>query len=111
MKRRFVLFAIAIMLLAILTNCVTKLTPEGETVKVLMKQEAPANAQLLGTVETGLFEEHSTIMSVQNSLRNNAAKMGGNLLVIDVIFGETSQGQYGSSTNYVGSGRVYLVRE
>ena len=112
MRRRFALYAIAAVSLTILTNCVTKLTPEGEKVRILMKEEAPANAKLLGTVETGLWEEHDTIMSVQNALRNKAAQMGGNLLVIDVIVAETSQlGSYGTSTSYVGNGRVYLVDE
>jgi hypothetical protein len=111
MKRRLALTAIALMSLAILTSCVTKLTSEGAKVRILMKQEAPADAQLLGTVETSILEDHPTIMSVQNALRNKAAQLGGNLLVIDVILAETSGGTYGTSTSYVGNGRAYLVNE
>lgn len=80
-----------------------KLTPKGEEVTLLIHDEAPAGAKFLGEVESHL---QRSAICVKNDLRNRAADMGGNLVVVDNINSEVWDGQ---STGFSGSGRVYYV--
>jgi len=74
---------------------------------MLMHAEAPENAAFLGDVTISWYEPHSTIASVQNALRNTAAKLGANLVVIDVI--TTITGDDGGYS-FTGSGRAYRIK-
>ena len=79
------------------------LTPAGENVKLIMHTEAPENAEYLGDIQTNALND---LLSVKNDLRNHAARMGGNLLVVDTIQPEFFQGK---NWGYSGSGRVYFL--
>lgn len=79
------------------------LTPAGENVKLIMHEEAPEDAEYIGDIQSKAFDD---LISVKNDLRNKAAQMRGNLLVIDTIQPSFFQGK---SWGYYGSGRVYYL--
>lgn len=80
------------------------LTPQGEQVRLLVHAEAPEDAVYLGDLETGTL---SRLEYVRNDLRNRAARLGGDLVVLDDIL----QDVYNGRTNgYVGCGRAYKTR-
>jgi hypothetical protein len=78
-----------------------KLTPGGEKVKLLVHEEAPKSAKFLGDIETRSL---LSAICVKNELRNRAARLGGNLVVVDNISPVGSEGEL-----YMGSARVYDV--
>jgi hypothetical protein len=75
----------------------------GSHVEYLMHQEAPASARFLGDVECR--EDSHT--DVKKMLRIKAARLGGNLLVIDAI----TEVRENDTSLFNGSGRVYLVKD
>ena len=84
-----------------------RLTAKGAEVVLLMHQEAPTRALFIGDVQT---RNEADAIAVKRVLRNIAAKMVGNLLIIDNI--NTESDTYGgehifTDTTYSGSGRVY----
>jgi len=80
------------------------LTPEGEKVKLLAHAEAPEGAVFLGDIHTGT---HLHIDYVKNDLRNQTARLGGDLMVLDDIQQNIHDGQ---TWGYVGIGRAYKTR-
>jgi hypothetical protein len=72
-------------------------------VPYMMHEEAPTGARLLGEVECWEYSQ----IEVKNNLRTQAARMGGNLLVIDVLSESRRQNNV---LTYSGSGRVYWVK-
>ena len=80
------------------------LTPAGKNVKLLMHAEAPEHAEYIGDIQTKSLND---MLSVKNDLRNKAARLGGNLLVIDIIQSEFFQGK---TWGYIGCGRVYYLK-
>jgi len=97
---------ISLVLLAVMvvfSGCQTALTKEGSSVRVIMKEEPPAGAKMLATIESDMLSNHPSIVSVQNDLRNKTAKLGGNLLVVDVIVATSGEG----GITYSGNGRAY----
>jgi len=86
----------------------TKLTPVGELVEIIMKEEPPNDAEFLGIVESGLLQVHIKQESVINDLRNKVAELGGNLLVVDTII-SISDGYGGYE--FTGMGRAFRVKQ
>lgn len=81
------------------------LTPDGKKVKLIIHEEAPAGAEYIGDIQSDVVYD---LTSVKNDLRNKAARMGGNLVVIDTFQSEIYEGKtYG----YSGSGRAYYLTE
>jgi hypothetical protein len=81
------------------------LTPGGERVQILIHAEAPEDAVLLGDIHT---EIHSQLDYVKNDLRNQTARLGGDLMVLDDIQQEIYEGQ---TRGYIGIGRAYKVKD
>lgn len=81
------------------------LTPEGERVRLIMHAEAPADALFLGDVQTA-FHFHLTLL--KNDLRNQTARLGGDLVVLDDIQQDIRQGQ---TWGYIGIGRAYKTKD
>ena len=79
------------------------LTPEGKNVKLVMHEEAPEEAKYIGDIQTKVFKD---LISIKNDLRNQAARMGGNLVVVDTFQPEINRGR---TWGYSGSGRVYYL--
>jgi len=75
------------------------LTPQGKTVKVLIHKEAPQGSLYIADVET---EYKWDTLHAKVDLKNQAARLGGNLLVIDFI----TKGKH----TYSAGGRVYKIR-
>ena len=71
-------------------------------------QEAPPTALFLGDVEA---QGHRDATAVKNALRNRAAEMGGNLLILDAITSasDTWGTPASTTTSWSGSGRVYRL--
>lgn len=80
-----------------------KLTPKGVRVRLLIHDEAPQGATFLGEINSRV---RVSAICVKNDLRNQAALMGGNLVVVDNINSVVLDGR---SSGYSGSGRVYYV--
>jgi len=78
-----------------------ELTPGGEKVILLVHEEAPKGAKFLGDIEIDIRQ---TAICVKNELRNQAARMGGNLVVVDNISPVGTDGLF-----FSGSGRVYHI--
>lgn len=104
--KRFFMYFVFLLVASITLSCATALTKQGETVKLLMKEEAPKEYELINDIETSLFGEPSVI-SVKNTLRNKAAEVGGNLVVVDTI----EMHQEDSRTWYTGNGRAYKLKK
>jgi hypothetical protein len=81
------------------------LTPAGERVQILIHAEAPEDAVLLGDIHT---EIRSQLDYVKNDLRNQTARLGGDLMVLDDIQQEIYEGQ---TRGYVGIGRAYKIKD
>jgi hypothetical protein len=104
----------AVAIAAAMTACVyfkarrdriqSALTPEGERVRILIHAEAPEDALFLGDIHTGI---HDQLESVKNDLRNQTARLGGDLMVLDNIQQDIIDGQ---TRGYLGIGRAYKAR-
>ncbi len=83
------------------TACVSfDLTEAGRTVDVMVKEEPPPTSRYIGDVEIGVSDwKPYSMTALKNVLRNRAAALGGDLLVIDTVL--TNGGIY------IGSGRVF----
>ena len=81
------------------------LTTAGENVRLIMHAEPQGDAEYIGDIQTKALND---LLSVKNDLRNQAARLGGNLLVIDTIQPEIFQG---NNWGYSGSGRVYYLSQ
>jgi hypothetical protein len=79
------------------------LTPEGKNVKLVMHEEAPEEAEYIGDIQTKVVKH---LISIKNDLRNQAARMGGNLVVVDTFQSKIVRGR---TWGYSGSGRVYYL--
>jgi len=81
------------------------LTPAGERVTLIFHAEAPPDAILLGEIHT---RSHTDLNFLKNDLRNQGARMGGDMIVVDDIQPQTPN-IYNKqvSDHYVGIGRVY----
>jgi hypothetical protein len=77
------------------------LTPEGVCVQLLAHAEAPKDAVFLGDIHTKILYR---IEYVKNDLRNQTARLGGDLLVLDDIQQDVLDGQ---TCGYIGIGRAY----
>ena len=86
------------------------LDTRGGRVRLLAHQEAPSTALFLGDVEV---QGHRDATAVKNALRNRAAEMGGNLLVLDTLTSENDPWGTPASTTttYSGTGRVYRLAD
>jgi len=84
------------------------LTPAGERVTLIFHAEAPPDAILLGEIRT---RSHTDLNLLKNDLRNQGARMGGDMVVVDDIQPQIPN-IYNKqvSTHYVGIGRVYKTR-
>lgn len=80
------------------------LTPGGERVQILIHAEAPEDADFLGDIHT---EIRKHLDYVKNDLRNQTARLGGNLMVLDDIQQEIQEGQ---TCGYIGIGRAYKAK-
>lgn len=80
------------------------LTPDGERVQILIHAEAPEDAGLLGDIHTKTL---GTLDYVKNDLRNQTARLGGDLMVLDDIQQEVYDGQ---TCGYIGIGRAYKAK-
>jgi hypothetical protein len=78
------------------------LSAEGKSVQLWVHREAPPEAEFLADIVV----EEGDQNRVKISLRNKAAKLGGNLLILDAI---TSTVHNGNTIGYSGSGRVYRM--
>lgn len=67
-------------LLAILSGCTTRLTPQAEGVKITRKQEDVAQCKSLGFVDAR--PPFSTPRDAMNEMRNKVAILGGNVLFV-----------------------------
>ncbi|PKL35999.1 MAG: hypothetical protein CVV44_17405 [Spirochaetae bacterium HGW-Spirochaetae-1] len=103
MKNILKVSLILLVAMFVFSGCQTALTKEGGAVRIIMKEEPPAGAKMLATIESGMFSNHPSVVSVQNDLRNKTAELGGNLLVVDVIVAKSSEG----GITYSGNGRAY----
>lgn len=81
------------------------LTPGGTDVRFIAHEEAPPGALFVADIHTGL---HIRLDCVKNDLRNRAAQLGGDLVILDDIQQDVRQGQ---TSGYLGVGRVYKTRE
>lgn len=81
------------------------LTPGGERVRILIHAEAPEDAVFLRDIHT---EIHGQLDYVKNDLRNQTARLGGDLMVLDDIQQEIYEGQ---TRGYVGIGRAYKTKD
>lgn len=81
------------------------LIPGGERVKLIMHAEAPADAVFLGDLHTVL---HRHLTYLKNDLRNQTARLGGDLVVLDDIQQEIFQSQ---TWGYIGIGRAYKTKD
>ncbi len=81
------------------------LTPGGERVQILIHAEAPEDAVFLRDIHTGI---HGQLDYVKNDLRNQTARLGGDLMVLDDIQQEIYEGQ---TRGYVGIGRAYKTKD
>jgi len=99
-------FIIILVSLFTISSCATSLTPGGNNVRLVMKEEAPRECTLINDISTGMLGEPDVI-GVKNFLRNKTAEMGGNLVVVDTI--EVSYNQHGGKY-YTGTGRAYKCR-
>ena len=101
--RRFILI-----LLSLLASGCIALTPGGTNVKYVTKAEAPKDCKLLGEVDVGAGAEGfgpqpTNMRDLKILMRNKAAELGANFLVIDHSDSENRE----QSTTYSGSGRAY----
>jgi hypothetical protein len=87
-------------------RCTTELTKGAEAVKLIMKQEAPAEYELIGDIATSGAGE-PTIIGVKNNLRNKTAELGGDLVVVDTI---EMHGE-GDREWYSGNARAYKLKK
>jgi hypothetical protein len=113
------IFTISVIFSFLLTNCsATKVLPEATKVRISKKE--PKGCEYLGEATgdqgnffTGKWTSNANLEEgARNSLKNKAAKMGGNVVVIltDRAGQTGSAGPYGGSssqTNVVYSGTVY----
>jgi hypothetical protein len=83
----FILFSV------FMAGCAT-LNPDGANVRI--KKEAPDNCDELGDISVGNLASLASQSDVKNALRNEAAKLGGNLLVLDAINAVPMGGYSGS---------------
>ena len=74
--------------LLLLAACVrAKLTPEGERVRLTTNQEAVKGCKLVGPIESsdkmngGLFGQGAAEETAARRIRNDAAKMGANVVL------------------------------
>jgi len=88
------------------TACAT-LTPGGQNVTYVTKQEAPTGYTFLGEVSLGMLEYGQSYKDTLIRLRNKTAEMGGDFLVVDSI----ESVQSGNSSYFEGSGRAYKKPE
>ena len=77
------------------------LTPGGTGVRLIAHDEAPDGALFLADIHSGL---HGRLDCVKNELRNRAAELGGNLVVLDDIQQDVREGD---TVGYLGLGRAY----
>ncbi|MDD8020305.1 MAG: hypothetical protein PHU81_03835 [Acidobacteriota bacterium] len=84
------------------------LTPAGEKVSLIFHAEAPPDAILLGEIHT---RSHTNLNLLKNDLRNQAARMGGDIVVVDDIQPKIPNNYNQQvSSRYVSMGRVYKTR-
>ncbi len=76
-------------------------TPGGAGVRLITHSEAPAGAVFLADIQTEL---HGRLDCVKNDLRNRAAKLGADLVVLDDIQQDVRDGD---TIGYLGVGRAY----
>jgi hypothetical protein len=86
----------------LLLNPKPVLLAEGRRVQLWVHREAPPDAEFLADIVVEAGDQNR----VKISLRNKAAKLGGNLLILDAI---TSTVHNGNTIGYSGSGRVYRM--
>ncbi len=94
---------ICLLPIILFSGCMSAQLGVGGTVEYVEKQEAPKNYTLIGAVDITGFDSGSTYPDAIVRLRNKAAGMGGDFLVIDEI-------QYQDidfHIYYTGYGRVY----
>ncbi len=94
---------ICLLPIILFSGCVSASLGIGGTVEYVEKQEAPKNYTLIGPVEITGFDSGKTYDDAIVRLRNKAASMGGDFLVIDKIQWESIE----ISLYYTGYGRVY----
>ena len=84
------------------------LTSAGEKVSLIFHAEAPPDAILIGEIHT---RSHTDLNFLKNDLRNQAARMRGDMVIVDNIQPQIPN-IYNKqvSTHYVGIGRVYKTR-
>ncbi len=63
----------------------TQLTEEGEKVKYVKNQEAPANCVEVGIVSSGFIQLNMSENELMKQLRNKTANLGGNFLVVESV--------------------------
>lgn len=83
------------------------LLTKARDVLLYMHQEAPAEADFISDVEV---RGQMDATAVKITLRNQAASLGGNLLVIDAINSESETLGDISFIKYSGCGRVYRLK-
>lgn len=99
--------------LPLLAGCVTTrqdLTAEGGQVHYVPQEHDPSGCKPLGEVSVGkewfVFDERTPAVSREDTLvrlRNLAAKLGGNLVVVDEI-----KAPHSECNGFSGAARVYL---
>ena len=93
-------------LLILIFSCAS-LNKKGELVEYKIGGDPPEGSKYLGDISAGIGFSLFSQMDVINSLRNQAAEMGGNYLIInDITAIPNAEGGYGG---YSGTGRVYFV--
>jgi len=80
------------------------LTVGGADVRFIVHEEAPAGAIFLADVHSGL---HARLDCVKNELRNRAALLGGDLVVLDDIQQDVREGD---TIGYLAVGRAYKTK-
>ncbi|KAB2931301.1 MAG: DUF4156 domain-containing protein [Leptonema illini] len=82
MRKPLTFFCIVSLTAILSCTSPTLLTPGGNSVQLLMKEEAPAGKALINDI---VCERVKDIISAKNCLRNKTAELGGNLVVVDTI--------------------------
>jgi hypothetical protein len=96
MKLGLMLFLSVILFLSVMSfsGCSTALTEQGQAVR-MMKQDPPAECQLIKVVKG----KKTSIESSSNSVRNECGEAGGNYLRLDSIWTDTK----GNNVRYFGT--------
>ncbi len=108
MRNKLKIILLILLIFLSVLSCATykELTLAGATVEYQEKGEPPKNAELLGTVQTN---DSDSAVSAINDLRNKAAELGGNFLIVDIISSSIRENFLTGlvETIYSASGRVY----